>query len=62
MTKQSPFKTVPGRPQRGSVVSLDAELDDRLDAALDQTFPCSDPVSLTSRPRPLPFTPADSGA
>lgn len=64
MTKRTPTERViddgSGQPEQAS--AQDARLDERLDAELDQTFPASDPVNVTSRFRSRRCQPAGVGS
>jgi hypothetical protein len=43
----TPDTTGPGTAQPGRTTSYDAQVDELLDDALDDTFPASDPVAVT---------------
>ena len=42
----------PGRKSSSEEVAPDRTLDERLDQALKETFPASDPIAVTPRKRP----------
>ncbi|WEY37375.1 hypothetical protein [Paraburkholderia sp. SUR17] len=54
MTKPAPFTPQPGRPQPDAAHPVESA-DERLDEALEETFPASDPIAVD------PTEPEDKG-
>lgn len=59
MTQRNPKHgtTGHGSTQPDPITSYDAQVDELLDEALDETFPASDPVAVTPPPRRRRFDP-----
>jgi hypothetical protein len=62
MTKRRDEATKPRAPLEAAAAREDYKqhLDDRLDEALKETFPASDPIAVTPRRAHVPWPPAES--